>query len=202
MLAGLFYCGAGLGVALLRRVQAWRGSRAPEVALGCGDVPWLAGAVLSGGVVGPLLLMIRLAQTQAASASLLLTFESAATVLLAWLFFREHYGARLFLGVACLIAGATILAWSGTPTLETLLGPLAIVGACLAWALDNNLTRKVSLSDPLQIVEIKGLAAGPMNLSRSVGWRSFARRGHDNPCGPSRFRLLRTELGPVYTCHA
>jgi len=65
----------------------------------------------------------------------------------------------------CLVAGAAVLSWSGTPTLESLLGPLAIVGACIAWGLDNNLTRKVSLADPLQIVELKGLAAGPVNLA-------------------------------------
>jgi hypothetical protein len=66
--------------------------------------------------------------------------------------------------MACLIAGAGILSWSGAPTVDNMLGPLAIVGACIAWGLDNNLTRKVSLADPLQIVELKGLIAGPFNL--------------------------------------
>jgi drug/metabolite transporter (DMT)-like permease len=165
VLAGLFYCGAGVGIAVLRRIQARRGLSAPEVALGRRDLPWLAGAVFSGGVIGPLLLMFGLVQTQAATASLLLTFEGAATAVLAWLLFREHYGARLMIGMACLVAGAAILAWSGTPTLDGLLGPLAIVGACIAWAVDNNLTRKISLADPLQIVEIKGLVAGPINVA-------------------------------------
>jgi drug/metabolite transporter (DMT)-like permease len=165
VLAGLFYCGAGIGVALLRRVQARRKSRAPEVALGRHDLPWLAGAVFCGGLVGPLLLLIGLSQTQATTASLLLTFEGAATAPLAWLLFREHYGLRLMIGTAFLVAGAVVLAWSGTPTLDAVWGPLAIVGACIAWAIDNNLTRKVSLADPLQIVEIKGLVAGPINLT-------------------------------------
>jgi drug/metabolite transporter (DMT)-like permease len=164
VLAGLFYCGAGLGVAILRRIRSRRRTPAPEVALGRQDLPWLAGAVVCGGIAGPLLLMIGLAQTQATTASLLLTFEGAATALLAWLLFHEHYGSRLMLGMALLIAGAVVLAWSGTPTLDTIWGPIAIIGACLAWALDNNLTRKVSLADPLQIVEIKGLFAGPINL--------------------------------------
>lgn len=165
VLAGLFYCGAGIGVALLRRIQIRRGRRVPEVPLGRRDLPWLAGAVFCGGLVGPLLLLIGLSQTQATTASLLLTFESAATALLAWLLFREHYGARLLIGLAFLVAGAVVLAWSGAPTLQTVWGPLAIVGACIAWAIDNNLTRKVSLADPLQIVEIKGLVAGPINLA-------------------------------------
>lgn len=57
-----------------------------------------------------------------------------------------------------------MLSWSGTPTLHNLLGPMAIVGACMAWGLDNNLTRKISVADPLQIVALKGLVAGPVNL--------------------------------------
>lgn len=165
VLAGLFYCGAGLGISVLCRIQAYRGSRAPEVALGKPDLWWLAAAVVSGGVVGPVLLMVGLVQTQATTASLLLTFEGAATALLAWLLFREHYPVRLMLGMAFLLAGAIVLAWSGTPTLDTIAGPLAIVGACIAWALDNNLTRKISHANPLQIVEIKGLVAGPINLT-------------------------------------
>ncbi|MBX9776839.1 MAG: EamA family transporter [Xanthobacteraceae bacterium] len=164
VLAGLFYCGAGVGVALLRRVQARRKSPAADVSLGKHDLPWLAGAVFCGGLVGPLLLLIGLSYTQATTASLLLTFEGAATALLAWLLFREHYGARLVIGAGFLVAGAVVLAWSGTPTLDVAWGPLAIIGACIAWAIDNNLTRKVSLADPLQIVEIKGLVAGPINL--------------------------------------
>jgi drug/metabolite transporter (DMT)-like permease len=63
-----------------------------------------------------------------------------------------------------LVAGAMVLAWQGAPTTASILGALAIVGACIAWAFDNNLTRKVSLADPLQIVELKGLIAGPVNI--------------------------------------
>lgn len=165
VLAGLFYCGAGLGVALLRRFGIGRESAAAEVPLGRGDLPWLAAAVLCGGVVGPLLLLFGLAQTEAATASLLLTFEAAATALLAWFIFGENVNRRVAAGMAFLVAGAAVLSWSGTPTFGSVAGPLAIVGACIAWGLDNNLTRKVSLADPLQIVQIKGLAAGPVNLA-------------------------------------
>ena len=167
VLAGLLYCGAGIGVALLRRLApAILGPReAREQALGKADVPWLAGAIVAGGIVGPLLLMAGLARTDAATASLLLTLEGAATALMAWFIFHEHFDRRIAWGMTCLVAGAAVLSWSGTPTLESLLGPLAIVGACIAWGLDNNLTRKVSLADPLQIVELKGLAAGPVNLA-------------------------------------
>jgi drug/metabolite transporter (DMT)-like permease len=166
VLAGLFYCGAGIGVALLRRLRV--GSLVagtPEVALGRRDVPWLAGAVVCGGIIGPLLLMVGLMMTEAATASLLLSLEAVATALMAWLIFRENLNIRVALGMALLVAGALVLAWSGTPTVGNVIGPLAIVGACVAWGLDNNLTRKVSHSDPLQIVEIKGLVAGPVNLA-------------------------------------
>jgi len=162
MLAGLLYCGAGLGVGALRLL---RKGNARTPALKRRDLPWLLAAVCSGGIVGPLLLLIGLAQTQAATASLLLAFEGAATALIARLVFGESYGPRLILGMACLVAGAATLAWSGVPTLDAMTGPLAIVGACFAWALDNNLTRKISFADPLQIVEIKGLVAGPVNLA-------------------------------------
>jgi drug/metabolite transporter (DMT)-like permease len=164
VLAGLLYCGAGVGVAVIRRALPWIVSRTPEVSLARSELPWLAGAIGSGGIVGPLLLMVGLSRTDAATASLLLTLEAAVTALMAWFIFHENYDRRIALGMACLIAGAGVLSWSGAPTLDNMLGPLAIVGACIAWGFDNNLTRKVSLADPLQIVELKGLIAGPFNL--------------------------------------
>jgi drug/metabolite transporter (DMT)-like permease len=167
ILAGLLYCGAGLGVALMRRLglSVMARSNAAEVALGRRDFPWLAGAIVTGGIVGPILLMTGLTRTDAAAASLLLTLEGVATALMAWFIFHENFDRRIAIGMACLVAGAIVLSWSGQPSLAGLLGPVAILGACIAWGLDNNLTRKVSLADPLQIVEIKGLVAGPVNLA-------------------------------------
>ncbi len=166
VLAGLLYCGAGIGVALLRRLArpllVREGSA--ETPLGRPDWPWLAGAIIAGGILGPILLMFGLSRTDAAAASLLLTFEGVATALLAWFVFHENFDRRVALGMACLVAGALVLSWSGTPTIAGLVGPLAIIGACMAWGLDNNLTRKISLADPLQIVELKGFIAGPVNL--------------------------------------
>ena len=166
ILAGLLYCGAGLGVAVLRRLGRWVISQpgATEIALGPKEFPWLSGAIVAGGIIGPMLLMVGLARTEAATASLLLTLEGVATALMAWFIFQENFDRRIALGMACLVVGAVVLSWSGQPSLSGLLGPLAIVGACIAWGLDNNLTRKVSLADPLQIVELKGLIAGPVNL--------------------------------------
>ena len=180
VLAGLLYCGAGIGVAILRRIaKPLLASRAPiEEPLGRADMPWLAGAIVAGGIVGPLLLMAGLSRTDAAAASLLLTLEGVATAVLAWFVFHENFDRRIALGMACLVAGAIVLSWTGKPTLSGLIGPLAIAGACVAWGLDNNLTRKVSLADPLQIVELKGLIAGPFNLALGL-WA-----GASLPAGP------------------
>jgi drug/metabolite transporter (DMT)-like permease len=108
--------------------------------------------------------MLGLARTDAAAASLLLTLEGVATALLAWFAFHEGFDRRIAGGMACLVAGAVVLAWSAVPSAGGLVGALAIAGACAAWGLDNNFTRKVSLADPLHIVELKGLVAGPVNL--------------------------------------
>jgi drug/metabolite transporter (DMT)-like permease len=162
LLAGLLYLGSGVGltvVYLLRRSQV-----RSEAPLSRSDLPWLAGAVVFGGVLAPLLLMLGLRLTPASTASLLLNLEGVFTALLAWFVFRENFDRRIALGMACLVAGALVLSRSGQPTLSSLVGPAAIVGACVAWGLDNNLTRKVSLADPLQIVELKGLIAGPCNI--------------------------------------
>ncbi len=166
ILAGLLYCGAGIGAGSLRRLLvAAEPARVSQAPLGVQDMPWLAAAILAGGVIGPLLLMFGLTRTDAATASLLLTFEAAATAAIAWLIFHEPLGRRVAAGMTSLTAGAVALSWTGSPSLSSILGPLVIVGACMAWGLDNNLTRKVSLADPLQIVTWKGLIAGPINLA-------------------------------------
>jgi drug/metabolite transporter (DMT)-like permease len=96
--------------------------------------------------------------------ALLLTLEGVATALMAWFVFYENFDRRIAIGMTSLIAGAAVLSWSGAPSFESIVGTLAIVGACVLWGLDNNLTRKVSLADPLQIAMLKGLIAGPFNL--------------------------------------
>ena len=165
--AGLLYCGAGIGAALLRSAGRFLpGGRleAEKAQLARTELPWLGSAIAAGGIVGPALLMIGLARTEASTSSLLLTLEGAATTVLAWFVFGENFDRRIALGMFLLVAGAGVLTWSGLPSVHDIVGPLAIIGACIAWGLDNNLTRKVSLADPLQIVELKGLIAGPVNL--------------------------------------
>jgi drug/metabolite transporter (DMT)-like permease len=158
-LAGLLYAGSGIGLALYRLL-----TRAPSARLPRNEVPWLAGAVLAGGVAGPVLLMFGLTQMPASSASLLLNAEGVFTALLAWFVFRENVDKRIALGMLAIVAGAAILSWSGEFRLAGLWPTLAILGACFAWSIDNNLTRRVSLADASWIAMVKGLAAGAVNL--------------------------------------
>ena len=107
-LAGLLYCGAGIGVAALRRMLPAAITGAPETALSQSDVPWLAAAIGAGGILSPLLLMFGLTRTDAATASLLLTLEGVATALMAWFIFHENFDRRIAIGMASLVAGAAI----------------------------------------------------------------------------------------------
>jgi drug/metabolite transporter (DMT)-like permease len=159
LLAALLYLGSGLGLAVTRTIV-----RAPRVQVAAGDGWWLAGAIVSGGVIGPVLLMLGLASLPASSASLLLNAEAVFTALLAWIAFRENVDARIALGFACIVAGAALVGWPGALEWGGWRPSLLVLGACLAWAVDNNLTRKVSLADASWIAMVKGLAAGSTNL--------------------------------------
>jgi drug/metabolite transporter (DMT)-like permease len=158
LLAGLLYLGSGIGLALLSRLRP-----GDEAKLGRADLPWLAAVVVVGGVAGPVLLMLGLAATPAASASLLLNLEGVFTLAIAWIVFREPVDLRIGLGAAAILAGAVVLSASG-PMQSVGWGAGAIALACLAWAIDNNLTRRISSADPVQIAMIKGLAAGSVNV--------------------------------------
>ena len=164
MLAGLLYLGSGLGLTLMRFGGRLFGRTGTEAPLRRADLPWLALAVVAGGVVGPLLLMLGLARTSASSAALLLNVEGLATMAIAWVVFRENVDRRLLAGALAILAGAVVLSWRGGPA-GIGLGALAIFGACAAWGIDNNLTRKLSSADPVQIAAIKGVAAGAVNLA-------------------------------------
>jgi drug/metabolite transporter (DMT)-like permease len=139
---------------------------AAEAPLRRADLPWLAAVVASGGVAGPLLLMFGLASTDAASVSLLLNLESSATMGLAWVTFRENVDRRLLLGASAILAGAVLLSWSGGVGLSR--GALLVAAACLAWGVDNNLTRRLSSADPVRIAMVKGLVAGSVNLALAL----------------------------------
>jgi drug/metabolite transporter (DMT)-like permease len=163
VLAGLLYLGSGVGLGAF-----WLGRRSAaeqEASLSRGDLPWLLGAICFGGLFGPLLLLVGLSHTPASATSLLLNLEGVLTAILAWLVFRENVDRRIALGMAAIVAGGGLLAWEGRLEWGGILGPLAIAGACLCWAVDNNLTQKISGSDPVQIAALKGGTAGTVNLA-------------------------------------
>lgn len=159
LLAGLLYLGSGIGLALYRRLR-----RSPAVRLPRSERAWFAGAIAAGGVVGPVLLMLGLSGMPASGASLLLNAEGVFTALLAWFAFRENFDRRIALGMAAIVAGAIVLSWPGEARFSGVWPALAVLGACLAWGIDNNLTQKVSLSDASWIACVKGLVAGAVNL--------------------------------------
>jgi drug/metabolite transporter (DMT)-like permease len=166
LLAGVLYLGSGLGLLVVNRVQRAVGT-ATEAAIRHEDWPWLSAIVLTGGVLGPLLLMWGLTVTPASSTSLLLNLEGVLTLGLAWIVFQENVDLRVGFGAAAIVLAAALLSWTEDAS-GTSWGSLAIAGACVAWAIDNNLTRRLSTTDPVQLAMVKGLAAGTFNVVLAV----------------------------------
>lgn len=160
-LAGLLYVGAALAVtpAVVRRPpsrQAIRSEWRPAV-----------GAIVLGGAIGPVLLMAGLARTSAASASILLNTELAATVVIAALFFHEHLGHRLVGGVAAITLAGVLLTWEPGAAIDG--GALLIVAACACWGFDNCVTAGIEHLAPEHVVALKGAVAGGANLAIGLG---------------------------------
>jgi len=169
-LAGMLYLGSGLGLLVfyLLRALVQRGGTDSTAGLARPDLPWLAGAIAAGGIAGPVLLMFGLTLTPASSASLLLNMEGVLTSALAWFVFKENFDRRILAGMLLIVAAGVLLSWEQRPAFGVPWGALAIVGACLCWGIDNNLTRKVSASDAVQIACAKGLVAGTVNLAIGI----------------------------------
>lgn len=167
LLAGLLYLGSGLGLLALRllRDRGWRAA-----GLGRAQWPWLLAAIGCGGVLGPTLLMLGLARMSAASASLLLNLEGVLTALIAWLVFKEHTDRRMVIGMALVSLGALLLSWPGgsLSVSAAASGAALLLGACLCWALDNNLTRQVSEADALFLAGVKGISAAAVNIGLAL----------------------------------
>lgn len=158
LLAGLLYLGSGIGLTLVRllRDRGWQPSGLTRF-----EWPWLLAAIFFGGMLGPVVLLFGLTYTQAATAALLLNLEAVLTAVIAWLVFKENADRRIVLGMAAIVAGGVVLSWpTGKTDAAGGLGLLLVALACLCWAIDNNLTRKVAASDALFIAAAKGVVAG------------------------------------------
>lgn len=166
LLAGLLYLGSGIGLVFARIIKnrGWHPS-----GLLSAEWLWLMAAIGFGGLLAPTLLMIGLVHTNAATASLLLNLEAVLTAGLAWVFFKESTDRRIIFGMLLIVAGGIVLAWPTRQlTLQNWFGSLAIAGACLCWAMDNNLTRRISSADSLFIAGSKGLVSGIVNVSLAL----------------------------------
>jgi drug/metabolite transporter (DMT)-like permease len=172
LLAGLLYLGSGIGLGLIRLVRdrAWARS-----GLSRAEWPWLLGAIVFGGMLGPAALMFGLRHTQSADASLLLNLEAVFTALIAWLAFRENADRRIVLGMLAIVAGGGVLAWPETGYREPsglaagIVGPAAIALACLCWGIDNNMTRRIANADAFFVAALKGFIAGSVNTALALG---------------------------------
>ncbi|BDG02355.1 cobalt-nickel-resistance system protein [Anaeromyxobacter oryzae] len=160
-LAGLLYLGAAAGLlaaAPLRRSGA-------EAPIQRSDLPVLALVVVAGGVVGPILLVVGLARLSGASAALLLNLEAPFTIALAVVMLGEHLARREVLGAAVVILGAAALTWAPGALQASPAGAASIAGACAAWAVDNNLSQRLSIRDPVAVARAKTLAAGAFDVA-------------------------------------
>ena len=182
LLAGLLYSGSGIGLALVLMVRGVTGARGSITRPRGIEMLWLLGAIIAGGAVAPYLLMYGLQVMDSASASLILNLEGVFTALLAWFAFKENVDRRIALGMACIIAGGVLLSLGPRYRGDNWMGPLAIGAACLAWAIDNNLTRKVSIHDAMGIACAKGLIAGPLSVAVAI---------HYGAVIPTSMRLLQ-----------
>ena len=164
-MAGLLYLGVFVGLT----IYSWT-AKAREGSKGCSsehreaqlekkDVPWLAGAVLAGGIIGPICLVAGLSRISGFSASLLLNFEGLATAAIAIIFFGENAGRKVWLALVFMTTAGVFLSWNPGGGRFNATGPVLIVLAMIGWGLDNNLTGQISDKDPVQIARIKGLVA-------------------------------------------
>jgi drug/metabolite transporter (DMT)-like permease len=161
VLAGLLYVGAGLGLLAAGRLRR-DGAEAP---LRRSDLPVLAAVIAAGGIVGPLLLVLGLARLPGASASLLLNLEAPFTIALAVLALGEHLSRREASGAALVVAGAAALTWAPGALASSAVGGACVAGACAAWAIDNTLSQRLAIRDPVAVARAKALAAGAFNVA-------------------------------------
>ena len=163
LMAAFLYLGSGTGISLVKLSQRLASSQ-KEAGIKPPDVKWLAGAIVSGGILAPIVLMISLKNTPASTASLLLNFEGVGTTLIALFFFRESISRRALTAIFVITLASIFLSTDFKSGFGFSLGALGVILACVLWGVDNNFTRNISAKDPLTIVAWKGLVAGTFSL--------------------------------------
>ncbi len=159
MMAGFLYLGAGIGMAVLGLAQSKTGHGKQEMRLTRKDLPYTLGMVALD-IAAPIFLMIGLTRTTAANAFLLNNFEIVATSLIALLIFKEKIGRKLWIAIGLITLSSILLSVEDAGSFQFSFGSLFVLAACVCWGLENNCTRCLSKSDPLEIVVIKGFGSG------------------------------------------
>lgn len=159
MMAGFLYLGAGIGMTAMGLVRSKTVHGSREMQLTKKDLPYTLGMVILD-IAAPIFLMIGLTRTSAANASLLNNFEIVATSLIALLIFKEKIGKRLWIAIGLITLSSILLSVEDASSFQFSFGSLFVLAACVCWGLENNCTRNLSHSDPLEIVVIKGFGSG------------------------------------------
>lgn len=163
-MASFLYLGSGVGLLVFKLFQKASKVEHNEARISKTDIPWLIGAILTGGILAPVVLMFSLQNTPASTASLLLNFESVATTVIAVLFFREHISKRVLVAMILITIASIVLSWNTSGNWGFSIAAFGVILACIFWGMDNNFTRNISLKDPVSIAMIKGLSAGSFSF--------------------------------------
>lgn len=169
-LAGLLYGGSAVALLVAR---ALRGQSTQESSLKRQDLGMLAVLTVIGGIAAPICLVSGLAFLSAGSSSLLLNLESIFTMGIALVVGREHLSRKGIAAAVLVLAGAVIIG-GGTASGTTLHGAVLIALACLGWGIDNNISQRLSIRDPMQIALLKSVGASvPMLLLAGLSGARF-----------------------------
>ena len=202
LLVSFLYLGTAIGMFLLGKIlKSGHSPLSGEAGIKIHDIPWLLVAILAGGVIAPILLMSSLEITPAATASLLLNFEGVATMIIAFVVFRESVGKRIWIALGIITVASILLSWNPGAAFGLSVGAVGILLACVFWGIDNNSTRNISGKDPLAIVTLKGFFAGIMALVIAMFGTCHPSRDILHSCrNASGISLLWGEYGPVCPC--
>ena len=159
MMAALLYLGAGAGMLFMMLTRRAAHIPSGEIGLKKADLPYTLGMIVLD-ILAPLFLMLGLARTSAANASLLNNFEIVATSLIALMIFRERVSLRLWCAIGLITLSSVLLSMEDPQSFSFSAGSLFVLLACSCWGLENNCTRMLSRSDPQQIVIVKGFGSG------------------------------------------
>ena len=159
MMAALLYLGAGLGLLLYGLAKKASGKGEKQEPLTKKELPYTVAMVVLD-ILAPIFLMLGIARTNSANASLLNNFEIVATSLIALLVFKEKISKRLWVAIVLVVVASVILSFEGAGAFVFNEGSLFVLAASICWGMENNCTNKISHKSAVEIVVIKGCFSG------------------------------------------